>query len=189
MGSLGTGASVGAQQDPEARSLERTGGEAVGASIAHPPGWLVEREPYTYGDTYGFTLWKPVPASAEEHGAAPAVRVALAYDLRPEQIEQTVSEKIAAYPDLPLAREEVAVGEEGHAGVAVGPIPGSTPSTEVYVPVNGDVRPKWTTPRAFGSALGLPSPAPTRHFGWRFDKSITAPAEIGVTVPPDNRHG
>jgi Peptidase family M23 len=139
MGVLGTGAGLGAQQDPKATSLESTGGEAVGASIAHPPGWLVEREPYTYGATYGFTLWKPVPASTEGHGAAPAVRVALAYDLRPEQIEQTVSEKIAAYPDLPLAREEVAVGEEGHAGVAVGPIPGSTPSTEVYVPVNGRV--------------------------------------------------
>jgi hypothetical protein len=139
MGALGTGAGLGAQQDPEATSLESTGSEAVGASIAHPPGWLVEREPYTYGDTYGFTLWKPVPASAEGHSAVPVVRLALAYDLRPEQIEQTVSEKIAAYPDLPLAREEVAVGEKGHEGVAVGPIPGSTPSTEVYVPVNGRV--------------------------------------------------
>jgi Peptidase family M23 len=67
------------------------------------------------------------------------VRVALAYGLKPDQIEQTVDEKIAAYPDLPLAREEVSVAEKGYEGVAVGPIPGSTPSTEVYVPVNGRV--------------------------------------------------
>ena len=139
IGVLGTGASVGAQQAPEVKALERTGGEAVGASITHPAGWLVEREPYTFDGTYGFTLWKPVPDPAAEHDAVPAVRVALAYGLKPGQIEQTVDEKIAAYSDLPLAREEVSVAEKGHEGVAVGPIPGSTPSTEVYVPVNGRV--------------------------------------------------
>jgi hypothetical protein len=139
IGALGTGASVGAQQAPEIKALERTGGEAVGASITHPAGWLVEREPYTFGGTYGFALWKPVPDPAAEHDAVPAVRVALAYGLKPDQIEQTVDEKIAAYPDLTLAREEVSVAEKGYEGVAVGPIPGSTPSTEVYVPVNGRV--------------------------------------------------
>jgi len=139
IGALGTGASVGAQQAPEVTALERTGGEAVGASIAHPAGWLVERETYTFDGTYGFTLWKPLLDPAAEHDAVPAVRVALAYGLRPDQIEQTVDEKIAAYPDLPLAREEVSVAEKGYEGVAVGPIPGSTPSTEVYVPVNGRV--------------------------------------------------
>ncbi len=139
IGSLGTGASAGAQQASEGTPLEWAGGEAVGASIAHPPGWRVQREPYTFDGTYGFTLWKPVPDQAAEHGGVPAVRVALAYGMRPDQIEQTVDEKIAAYPDLPLAREEVSVAEKGYEGVAVGPIPGSTPSTEVYVPVNGRV--------------------------------------------------
>jgi hypothetical protein len=67
------------------------------------------------------------------------VRVALAYGLEPGQIEAKVREKLAAYADLPVEREEVGIGEEGHEGVAVGPIPGSTPSTEVYVPVNGRV--------------------------------------------------
>jgi murein DD-endopeptidase MepM/ murein hydrolase activator NlpD len=67
------------------------------------------------------------------------VRVALAYGLRPGQIKAKILEKLRAYPDLPMTREEVSVAEKGHRGVAVGLIPGSTPSTEVYVPVNGRV--------------------------------------------------
>jgi hypothetical protein len=67
------------------------------------------------------------------------VRVALAYGLQPGQIEATVRERLAAYPDLVMTREKVSVAQKGHEGVAVGPIPGSTPSTEVYVPVNGRV--------------------------------------------------
>ncbi len=45
---------------------------------------------------------------------------------------------LSDYPDLPLKRQTVDVGRE-HEGVAVGPIPGSTPFTRVYVPVNGRV--------------------------------------------------
>jgi hypothetical protein len=118
---------------------ERTVGEVVGASISHPTKWFVERERYTYDQTYGFTLWRPDSGALHDHGGTPAVRVALAYGLRPEQIKAKVLEKLGAYPDLPMTREEVRVAEKGHRGVAVGPIPGSTPSTEVYVPVNGRV--------------------------------------------------
>ena len=118
---------------------ERTEGEVVGASISHPTRWFVERERYTYGQTYGFTLWRPDSGALHDHGGTPAVRVALAYGLRPGQIKATVLEKLRAYPDLPMTREQVSVAEKGHRGVAVGPIPGSTPSTEVYVPVNGRV--------------------------------------------------
>jgi murein DD-endopeptidase MepM/ murein hydrolase activator NlpD len=119
---------------------ERTNADVIGASIAHPTKWVVERERYTFDDTYGFTLWTPESDPAtHDHGGIPAIRVALAYGLQPDQIEATLREKLAAYPDLPLTREEVDVGGEGHKGVAVGPIPGSTPSTEVYVPVNGRV--------------------------------------------------
>ena len=118
-------------------STERTGGEVVGASISHPTNWFVEREQYTYNQTHGFTLWRP--NSGALHGGTPAVRVALAYGLQPGQIEAMVREKLAAYPGIPMAREEVSVAEKEHRGVAVGPIPGSTPSTEVYVPVNGRV--------------------------------------------------
>ncbi len=126
----------------EERSTGRTASasdEAVGASIVHPAEWSVERERYTFDDTYGFTLWKPEPGSSQDHGGTPAVRVALAYGLRPGQIKARVLEKLRAYPDLAMSREEVTVAEKGHRGVAVGPIPGSTPSTEVYVPVNGRV--------------------------------------------------
>jgi hypothetical protein len=118
---------------------ERTEGEVVGASISHPAKWFVERERYTYGRTYGFTLWRPDSGAPHDHGGTPAVRVALAYGIRPGQIRATVLEKLRAYPDLPMTREQVSVAEKGHRGVAVGPIPGSTPSTEVYVPVNGRV--------------------------------------------------
>jgi hypothetical protein len=121
------------------RPTERTEGGVVGASISHPTKWFVERERHTYDQTYGFTLWRPDSGSLHDHGGTPAVRVALAYGLRPGQIKARVLEKLRAYPDLPMAREEVSVAEKGHRGVAVGTIPGSTPSTEVYVPVNGRV--------------------------------------------------
>jgi murein DD-endopeptidase MepM/ murein hydrolase activator NlpD len=113
--------------------------EAVGASIVHPPEWPVEHEAYTFDDTYGFTLWKPEPGSSHDHGGTPAVRVALAYGLRPGQIEAKVRARLAAYPNLAMTRQKVSVGRKGLKGVAVGPIPGSTPSTEVYVTVAGRV--------------------------------------------------
>jgi hypothetical protein len=126
-----------------ARSMvpaERTNADVIGVSISHPAKWSVERERYTFDKTYGFTVWKPEPDPAtHDHGGTPAVRVALAYGLEPGQIEAAVREKLAAYPHLRMTREEVSVGGEGHEGVAVGPIPGSTPSTEVYVPVSGRV--------------------------------------------------
>jgi hypothetical protein len=130
--------SAEALQESKGRT-ERTEGEVVGASISHPTRWFVERERYTYDQTYGFTLWRPDSGALHDHGGTPAVRVALAYGLRPGQIKATVLEKLRAYPDLPMTREEVSVAEKGYRGVAVGPIPGSTPSTEVYVPVNGRV--------------------------------------------------
>lgn len=134
MGIIAPGASVEAQQ---ART-EKTAGAVVGASVVHPEPWVVEREPYTYDGTYGYMLWKPETGRPHDHGGTPAVRVALAYDLKPGQIKARVEERISGYPDLPVRRWEVPVAAR-HKGVAVGPIPGSTPSTEVYVPVNGRV--------------------------------------------------
>ena len=135
MVAVGPGASL-ARQTPGAAPAETTEGRVVGASISHPAGWIVERERRTYDDTYGFTLWRPrADPGVHDHGGTPATRVARAYDLRPDQIGDRVQERLVAYPDLPLRREEVSVAEQGHEGVAVGPIPGSTPSTEVYVAV------------------------------------------------------
>jgi hypothetical protein len=67
------------------------------------------------------------------------VRVARARKLRPKEIERQVRARIAEHPDLSMKREEVTVGDRSFKGVAVGPIPGSTPSTEVYVPVEDRV--------------------------------------------------
>jgi hypothetical protein len=162
-------------------STEKTNADVVGASVSHPAEWSVERERYTFGDTYGFTLWKPEsdPAS-HDHGGRPAVRVALAYDLQPEQIEAAVREKLAAYSHLSIKREEVSVGEKEHRGVAVGPIPGSTPSTEVYVPVNGRVY----QINVCGEELG----ADVRELlsNLRFDSPSRSVRSLGL---PDGRRG
>ena len=131
---------------------QRTQGAVVGASISHPTRWFVERERYTYNQTYGFTLWRPDSGALHDHGGTPAVRVALAYGLRPGQIKATVQKKLRDYRDLPITRQEVSVAEKGHRGVAVGPIPGSTPSTEVYVPVNGRVYQINVYGKRFGSS-------------------------------------
>ena len=131
-------AGTGAEAQETSRETQKTGGKAVGAEIVHPAAWNVEREPYTYEDTYGYTLWYPDTEAAHDHGGRPALRVALAYDLDPEDIEAEVEGLIADYPDLSLGRETVDVARE-HEGVAVGLVPGSTPYTAVYVPVNGRV--------------------------------------------------
>ena len=137
MGLLATGATVGAEQATGPPRMERTADRVVGASISYPEGWVLEREAYTFDKTYGFTLWRQGYAAAD-HGGTPAVRVARAYDLKPGQIDDLVRETIKDYPDLSLQRQEVDV-TRGRASVAVGPVPGSTPFTAVYVPVKGRV--------------------------------------------------
>src|SRR5918997_4848691 len=135
MAAAGTGAQ--AQERPTV-AVEKTGGEAVGAATVHPGAWNVEREPYTDDGTFGYTLWYPDTAAAHDHGGTPALRVALAYEMEPEDIEAEVDKVLAYHQDLPLEHERVDVARE-HEGVAVGTIPGSTPYTAVYVPVNGRV--------------------------------------------------
>ncbi len=131
-------AGTGAEAQETSGEVQRTGGAAVGAQIVHPAAWNVEREPYTYDDTYGYTLWYPDTDAAHDHGGRPALRVALAYELDPEDIEAEVDAVLADHPDLSLRRERVDVARE-HEGLAVGTIPGSTPYTAVYVPVGGRV--------------------------------------------------
>ena len=132
-----------AQESTTSGSLKSAGDEAVGASISHSAKFIVEREQFTFDDTYGFTLWKPKSDSsrdAHDHGeTTPAVRVARARRLRPKEIERRVRARIAEHPDLSMKREAIVVGSRSFKGVAVGPIPGSTPSTEVYVPVENRV--------------------------------------------------
>ena len=126
-----------------ADSATRSRDETVGASIAHPAEFVVEREQFMFDDTYGFTLWKPKSGSsrdAHDHGeTTPAVRVARARKLQPGQIEQRVQARLDEHSNLSMVREEVKVGLRKLKGVAVGPIPGSSPSTEIYVPLEGRV--------------------------------------------------
>ena len=130
-----------ARKASPAANAGRTEGAVVGASIVHPANWTVERERHTFHGTYGFTLWRPEQAGSQDHGGVPAVRVALAEKLRPGRVEDEVGQTLAYYEDqgLDVGRETVSVGVNGHRGVAFGPIPGSTPATRVYVPVEGRV--------------------------------------------------
>ncbi len=137
MGVVGSGAGAVAQPSGTP-AVQKSDGEAVGASVVHPAKWNIEREPYTFDKTYGYTLWYPDTDEAHDHGGQPALRVALAYDLEPGDIEDEVRGTLSDYPDLPVRRETVDVARK-HEGVAIGPIPGSTPFTRVYVPVNGRV--------------------------------------------------
>src|SRR3989337_3052633 len=93
-------AGTGAQAQEPTAATQKTGGEAVGAEVVHPAAWNVEREPYTYDDTYGYTLWYPDTEAAHDHGGRPALRVALAYELGPEDIQAEVEGFLADYPDL-----------------------------------------------------------------------------------------
>jgi hypothetical protein len=156
----------------------RTSGDVVGASIVHPAKWSVEREQHTFDDTYGFTLWKPEPGSTEDHGGEPVVRVALAYGLRPEQIGARVKARLSEYSHLPMTRERVIVGERRLKGVAVGPIPGSTPSTEVYVAVNGRVY----QINVYGEKLD--ADGRTLLLGLRFDRPSRSVESLGL---PDGK--
>ena len=132
-------ASLGAVPGGARQMTERTKGDVVGASVSHPKKWFVEREKATYDGTYGFTLWDPKPQAVADDGGVPEVRVARAYDLKPGGIRERVKEKMAFYKDLSITRRDVRVGEKRIKGVAIGPIPGSIASTEVYVAYRGRV--------------------------------------------------
>ena len=121
----------------ESGPSKRAAGAAVGASVSHPAGWHVEHERYTYDGSYGYTLWRP--DTGEKHGGTPAARIARAYGIEPGGIDERVRERISDHPGLKIERGEIPVGEEGLEGVTVGPIPGSTPSVEVYVEDKGSV--------------------------------------------------
>jgi hypothetical protein len=107
----------------------------IGVSLEHPADWAVEHEEYMLAGTHGMQWWRSGPVSPEGCCGIPTARVAVAPGLAPEQIDQTVQEKLDAYReyDLPVAHEKVSVGVDELDGVAVGPIPGGTPSYEVYV--------------------------------------------------------
>ncbi|MGH3148657.1 MAG: M23 family metallopeptidase [Rubrobacter sp.] len=177
---VGSDANAEATKGSGVPQTERTQGDVVGASIAHPAEWSVERESYTYDETYGFTLWRPESGEAHDHGGTPALRVALASNLEPSQVEGEVRETLAYYEgELPVERTAVSVGADGYQGVAVGPIPGSTPSTEVYVPVNGRVYLINVYAEALGKE-GLDADDRELLEGVRFDPPTRAIRSLGL---------
>ena len=98
------------------------------------------RDEYTHDGAYGYTLWKPETEAPHDHGGKPVIRVARDPGMDLDQIEESVRKTLDRYPEeLGLSREEVEVGKSGRSGVAVGPIPGSTPYIEVYVPKGKEV--------------------------------------------------
>lgn len=130
----GTATGVKAQRDEDPRpEVERSGADAVGASISHPGELRFMADDYAYDGTYGYTLWHEETDDPHDHGGQPALRVARDPGMEPAQIQKRVDETVSEYPDLSLEREEVRVGEQGVEGVAVGPIPGASPYIEVYV--------------------------------------------------------
>lgn len=135
-GTLGPSAQA---QRAKAPSIKKTVERSVGAALSHRADLTVEREDYTLDGTYGFTLWEPEERETSEHGGTPVVRVAIAPDMKPGQIEGAVRSRLEELSDVPARRQDVRVGKKRYKGVAVGPIPGSTPSVEVYVPVQGRV--------------------------------------------------
>jgi murein DD-endopeptidase MepM/ murein hydrolase activator NlpD len=104
-------------------------------SIAVPTDWRVVQDPVLF-NTYGFALFDPAGPQQNGHERSPVARIALAYEARPEQIGELVSTLMAKYPQFPLTRIEVAVGQ-GLRGVAVSGLPGTDPYTLVYV-ADGD---------------------------------------------------
>ncbi|CAA9313669.1 MAG: hypothetical protein AVDCRST_MAG89-1287 [uncultured Gemmatimonadetes bacterium] len=105
--------------------------EAAGVSIAVPTDWRVVQDPVLF-NTYGFALFDPAGPQQNGHERSPVARIALAYEARPEQIGELVSGLMAKYPQFPLTRTEVAVGQ-GLRGVAVSGLPGTDPYSLVYV--------------------------------------------------------
>lgn len=120
-------------EEPLEDGTKRVRDEAVGASLVIPSELQVENEGMTIEDTYGFTVWsEATPGDETVHSRRPLLRVARALKLAPEDIEARVEDRLAEFPQLELTRTSVPVGSEGLRGVAVGPIPGSTPNYEVY---------------------------------------------------------
>ena len=105
--------------------------EVVGVTVRHPAAWSVVRDPVLF-ETHGFVLAE-VEDPEDPHGVLPVARIALDYGRGPDALREVVEAKRSEYPDVLMHETPVVVG--GHAGVALGPVPGGMASTNVYVAV------------------------------------------------------
>jgi murein DD-endopeptidase MepM/ murein hydrolase activator NlpD len=109
--------------------------DVVGVSVNVPSDWRVQPDPVLF-NTYGFALFDPGAPETGGHERSPVARISLAYQLKPDQIEERVRDLMSKYPEFPLTRSEVVVGH-GLRGIAVSGLPGTDPYSLVYV-ANGD---------------------------------------------------
>ena len=120
-----------AQVDSIGVQTQQVRDEVVGVSLDVPSDWRVHQDPVLF-NTYGFALFDPSGPSIGGHERSPAARIALAYQVKPEQIEGLVQDLMSKYPEFPLTRTEVVVGN-GLRGIAVSGLPGTDAYSLVYV--------------------------------------------------------
>jgi murein DD-endopeptidase MepM/ murein hydrolase activator NlpD len=105
--------------------------EAVGVSMVVPTTMRVAPDPALF-DTYGFFIQDAAdPTHAHAHA-----RVALAYQAKPDQLEQLVADKLAQYKDAGAKRVDLTLAD-GRKAVAVTNLPGTDPYTAVFM-ADGD---------------------------------------------------
>jgi len=102
----------------------------AGVAIDVPAEWRVQADPVLF-NTYGFALFNPEGEQTGGHERSPVMRVALAYEARPEQIEGLVATLMERNRDLAPTRGEVLVG--GRKGIVVSGLPGTDSYSLVYV--------------------------------------------------------
>jgi murein DD-endopeptidase MepM/ murein hydrolase activator NlpD len=120
--------------EPAAPHTQTVRDPVAGVSIDVPAEWRVQADPVLF-NTYGFALFNPEGEQTGGHERSPVMRVALAYETRPEQIEGLVSTLMERNRELAPVRSEVMVG--GRRGIAVSGLPGTDSYSLVYV-ADGD---------------------------------------------------
>lgn len=138
----------------------------AGVAIDVPAEWRVQADPVLF-NTYGFALFNPEGEQTGGHERSPVMRVALAYEARPDQIEGLVATLMERNRDLAPTRGEVLVG--GRKGIVVSGLPGTDSYSLVYVAAGERVYRigVWTTERGLDARArmllqNLRLEAPTR---------------------------
>jgi murein DD-endopeptidase MepM/ murein hydrolase activator NlpD len=131
---------------PDAPRTKTVRDPAAGVAIDVPAEWRVQPDPVLF-NTYGFSVFNPEGEQNGGHERSPVMRVALAYETRPEQIEGLVSLLMERNRAVSPIRSEVEVG--GRKGVAVSGLPGTDSYSLIYVAAGERVYRigMWTTER------------------------------------------
>jgi len=104
--------------------------EVVGATLEVPAGWRVEQDPVLF-NTFGFVLFDPSGEKIGGHERSPVMRVALAPQIKPGQIEELIKNLLEKNKEFNPVRTEVNVG--GLKGIAISGLPGTDSYSLIYV--------------------------------------------------------